>query len=183
MDSSARILAKRYARAYMDLDDKVFGATLDAAANARLDGLRGIFAAAKPHLKVLTHPAVNGGVKLEVLGRVLGAGFTGPAADFSALLVRQNRFALFGEIMRECLRLYDDFCGVVSAEVHSRYALSAGEIGRIDKLLCEVTGRKIRLEQIISERVIGGFEIKVGDALIDATVRGSLAALKAGILR
>ena len=50
-------------------------------------------------------------------------------------------------------------------------------------MLSCVTGKKVNLRQIISERVIGGFEIKVGDALIDATVRGRLDALRAGLIK
>jgi F-type H+-transporting ATPase subunit delta len=84
--------------------------------------------------------------------------------------------------MQECLRLYYDFCGVVRADVHSRFPLSEGEVKRIEKLLAGITGLKISFRQIISERVIGGFEIQVGDLRIDATVKGRLEALKAGLL-
>ncbi len=182
MDSSAKILAKRYARAYMNLDGKTYSAAAQTASLARLEALRVVFSATKPHLKILIHPAINSGVKLEVLGKVLGAGITGPAAGFAGLLVRQGRFGLFEEVMRQCLALNDIFCGVVQAEVSSRYALSGGEVARIDKMLGCVTGKKVSLSQIISERVIGGFEIKVGDALIDATVRGRLDALRAVLL-
>jgi len=181
MDSSGRILAKRYARAFMDLDGKAYGKGLEAAAQEKLEGLRRVFEAARPHQKALTHPAVNGEVKLEILCKILGPKFTGPAAAFAAMLVRQNRFGLFEEIMRECLTLYYDFCGVLRADVFSRFPLSAGEVERIDKLLAGLTGKKINLRQIISESVIGGFEIKVGDTLIDATVRGRLEAMKAGL--
>ena len=182
MDAGAAILAKRYARAYMGLDGKAHGAELDKAALAKLDGLRLIFEAARPHLKVLTHPVINSAVKLEVLEKILGAGNTGPAAAFTALLVRQNRFGLFEEVMRECLNLYYDFSGVVRADVFSRYPLSDGELKRIDKILAGMTGKKISLRKVIAERVLGGFEIKIGDTLIDATVRGRLEALKAGLL-
>ena len=183
MDSSAKILAKRYARAYMNLDGKAYSAAAQTAALSKLEGLREVFTAAKPHLRVLTHPAVNSGVKLEVLGKILGAGLTGPAADFAGLLVRQGRFGLFEEIMRQCLAQNDSFCGVVQARVSSRFPLSEGEVARIDKMVGCITGKKVSLTQKISERVIGGFEIKVGDALIDATVRGRLEALRAGLIK
>ena len=183
MDSASKILAKRYARAYMDLDRKAHSPALEAAAHVKLEGLQRVFVAANPHRKVLTHPAVNAEVKLEVLEKILGAGFTGPAAAFSAMLVRQNRFGLLELIMQDCLRLSHEFSGMVLAEVYSRYPLSEGEVKRIDKMLAGVTGKKISLRQVLSERVIGGFEIKVGDALIDATVRGRLDAMRAGLLK
>lgn len=183
MDSSAKILAKRYARAYMALDGKKHTAALDAAAHAKLEGLRKVFEAARPHMRSLTHPAVNVAVKLEALEKILGKAHEGPAAAFAALLVRQGRFGLLEEIMQCCMRLHDDFCGTVRAEVFSRYPLSEGEVKRITALLSGPSGRKISLRQVIAERVLGGFEIKIGDTVIDATARGRLEALKAGLLK
>jgi F-type H+-transporting ATPase subunit delta len=183
MDLSARILAKRYARAYMALDGKAHAPALEAGARTKLDGLRLVFEATRPHLWAPTHPVVNGEVRLAVLAKVLGSGNFGPAAGFADLLVRQNRFGLLEDIMRECLLLNDHFCGLVRAEVYSRYPLSEGEVKRITALLSETVGRKISLRQVIAERVIGGFEIKIGDTVIDATARGRLEAMKAGLLK
>ncbi len=183
MDSSASILAKRYARAYMNLDGKAHAPAAEAAAQKKLDGLNKVAEAARPHLKALTHPAVNCEVKLAVLTKILGSGNFGPAAGFADLLVRQNRFGLLEKVLQECLRLNDSFCGIVRAEVCSRYPLSEGEVKRITALLSETVGRKISLRQVIAERVIGGFEIKIGDTVIDATARGRLEAMKAGLLK
>jgi len=178
MDASARILAKRYARAYMGLDGKVFGNALEVASMEKLDGLRRVFEAARPYLKTLTHPVVNSAVRLEALGKILGDSHAGSAAAFTALLVKRGRFGLLEEIMQECLRLHDNFCGLLRAEVFSRYPLSAGELKRIEALLAGISRKRVGLRNIITERVIGGFEIKIGDTLIDATVRGRLDAMK-----
>ena len=112
---------------------------------------------------------------------MLGADSFGPAVDFAGLLVRQGRFGLFEEIMRQCLSLNDVFCGVTRAEVYSRYPLSEGELKRINALLTGSGGRKIILRGVIAEHVLGGFEIKIGDTLIDATVRGRLDALRSAL--
>ncbi|MDD2805318.1 MAG: ATP synthase F1 subunit delta [Elusimicrobiales bacterium] len=183
MDSGAKILAKRYARAYMALDAKAHGAELETEAGRKLESLRRLFEAARPHMKALTHPAVNSEVRQLVLAKILGAGNTGPAAAFADLLVRKGRFGLLDDIMQECLRINDNFCGVVRAEVYSRFPLSEGEVKRIQKMIGCVTGKKVNLRQVLAERVVGGFEIKIGDTLIDATVRGRLDAMRAGLLK
>jgi F0F1-type ATP synthase delta subunit len=72
---------------------------------------------------------------------------------------------------------------VFRAEVLSRHPLSEGELKRIAALLSGDAGRKIILRNIVTERVLGGFEIKIGGTLIDATVYGRLAALRAGLLK
>jgi F-type H+-transporting ATPase subunit delta len=178
MDAAAKTLAKRYARAYMGLDGKAFSSELEGVARAKLAGLRHIFEASRPFLKTLTHPAINGSVKLEVLARILGPENKGTAAVFVGLLVREDRFNLLEDILDRSPRLYDSFCGVLRAEVYSRYNLSEGELKRVGKMLADMTGKKIHLCQFITERVIGGFEIKVGDLLIDATLKGRLERLK-----
>jgi F-type H+-transporting ATPase subunit delta len=183
MDSGAKILAKRYARAYMDLDGSAYGAGPEAAAKAKLKGLLKVFEAARPHMRILTHPVLNGDVKLEVLARILGAANTGHAAAFAALLVREGRFGLLDDVMAECMRINDVFCGVVRAEIYSTYPLSEGEVNRITALLKAASGKKISLRQVIAERVIGGFEIKIGDTVVDATVRGKLQAMKEGLMK
>ena len=182
MDVSARILAKRYARAYMALDGKTFTPALETEARGKLEGLTKVLEAARPHIKALTHPCVNSAVKLDVLAKVLGPANTGPAAAFAALLVQQARFGLIAEILGDCARILDAFCGVVRAEVFSRFPLSEGEVKRINGLLAASTGGKVGLRQELSEQVLGGFEIKIGDTVIDATARGRLRALKADLL-
>lgn len=183
MDSSARILAKRYARAYMGLDGQPFGKALEKASHEKLEGLRHVFEAARPHLRTLTHPVLNSAVRLEALRKILGGAHAGHAAGFAELLVRRGRFGLLEEIMRECLRLRDAFCGLVRAEVYSRYPLSEGELKRIEALLAKASGRAVALRSVVTERVIGGFEIKIGDTVVDATVRGRLDALRADLAR
>ncbi|OGR69284.1 MAG: ATP synthase F1 subunit delta [Elusimicrobia bacterium GWC2_61_19] len=179
MDLNAKILAKRYARAYMGLDGKVFGNALEVSSMEKLNGLRRVFEAARPHLKTLTHPVVNSAVRIEALEKILGDSHAGSAASFTALLVKRGRFNLLEEIMQQCLRLHDNFCGLVRADVFSRYPLSAGEMKRIETLLAGVSRKRVGLRNITTERVIGGFEIQIGDTLIDATVKGRLAALAA----
>lgn len=181
MDTNPEILAKRYAKAYMRLDGKTFSASADAAARARLDGLRRVFEISRPYLRTLTHPALNSGIKLEVLAKILGPAGKIPGADFARFLISHGRFSLFERVMMASLRLHDTFSGVVRAEVYSRFLLSAGEIKRINALLRGGTGKKIVLRNIVAERVLGGFEIKIGDIVIDATVRGRLEALKAAL--
>lgn len=183
MDSGAKILAKRYARAYMGLDGQAYTAATEAAAAAKLEGLRKVFEAVRPHMSILRHPAINSEAKLAVLAKLLGAGNTGPAAAFADLLVRQNRFGLLEDVMQVCLNLNDRFRGTVRAEVYSRYPLSEGEMKRIRNMIACVTGKSVTLREVIAERVIGGFEIKVGDLLIDATVRGRLESMRSGLLK
>lgn len=179
MKAADKTLAKRYARAYMGLDGRGFGHTLEERAKAKISALKKVFSAAGPYRKILAHPVVNSAVKKEILEKIIGHGARlSPAGVFLDFLVKENRFFLFEEIVQEALGLFEAWCGTKKAEVYTRYDLGEAEIKRLEKLLVKASGKKVRLAQVVTERVIGGFEIKMGDLLIDATIKGRLERLK-----
>jgi F-type H+-transporting ATPase subunit delta len=179
MKAADKMLAKRYARAYMGLDGRVFDQALEAAAKARITELENVFAAVAPYRKFLVHPVINGAVKEEILAGILGRAETyGPARVFLEFLVKENRFFLFEEIVRETSRLFEAWCSIMKAEVCSRYELGPEEMKRLEKLLVKASGKKVNLTQSAGARVLGGFEIKMGDLLIDATLKGRFERLK-----
>ncbi|HAH31863.1 MAG TPA: ATP synthase F1 subunit delta [Elusimicrobia bacterium] len=179
MKSVDKMLAKRYARAYMALDGLDFNHELEEAAKAKLSALKKVFSAVEPYRKVLEHPVINGAVKEEILEKIMGPSAAyGPARAFLEFLVKENRFFLFEEIVQEALRLFEAWCAIMKAEVCSRYSLSEAELKRLEKLLVKASGKRVSLSQAESGRVLGGFEIKIGDLLIDATLKGRLERLK-----
>ncbi|HAF94554.1 MAG: ATP synthase F1 subunit delta [Elusimicrobia bacterium GWC2_51_8] len=179
MKAADKTLAKRYARAYMGLDGLGFDHALESDAKARISALKKVFSAVEPYRKVLVHPVINGAVKEEILEKIMGASAAyGPARAFLEFLVKENRFFLFEEIVQEALRLFEAWRAVMKAEVYSRYGLNEAELKRLEKLLGKVSGKKMHLAQVITERVIGGFEIKMGGLLIDASVKGRFERLK-----
>ena len=179
MKSADKTLAKRYARAYMGLDGRAFDHALEGAAKARIAALKKVFAVVEPYRKVLAHPVINGAVKEEIIEKIMGPSAAyGPARAFLEFLVKENRFFLFEEIVQEASRLFDVWCAIMKAEVHSRYDLSEEELKRLEKMLVRSSGKKVHLVQSPAGRVLGGFEIKMGDLLIDATLKGRLERLK-----
>ncbi len=179
MKPDHRILAKRYARAYLGLDGLKFSHEHELALKTKVSALKKVFSSVAPHRRILVHPAVSGKVKREVLEKIMGpAASHGPAGIFLEFLVKENRFFLFEEIVEAVLRLFEEWCGIKKAEVYSRYDLGSAELARIEKVLGKASGSRVHLSQVVAERVLGGFEIKMGDLLIDATLKGRLERLK-----
>ncbi|MFA6434456.1 MAG: ATP synthase F1 subunit delta [Elusimicrobiales bacterium] len=184
MKPADKTLAKRYARAYMGLDGTAFDKRGETAARAGITELEKVRNAAYRFKKLFLHPLVGYDDKNEILARLLpGDLMTSRAAALIRLLIRENRFYLLDQVLADCMKFYNAAAGIVSAEVASRHPLSAEELRHIAKALSAVSGRKARVTQVVSERVIGGLEIRLGDLLIDATVSGGLERLKNSILK
>ena len=96
------------------------------------------------------------------------------------LLIEKNRLAELDEISIEYQRLLDAFHGVegaVLAEVTT--AIPLDEAARMDlgKRLTDIMGKPVIVQATVDASLIGGIIIRVGDKLIDGSIRHKLAAL------
>jgi F-type H+-transporting ATPase subunit delta len=64
------------------------------------------------------------------------------------------------------------------AEVRSAVALDAAQQTRLAAALSKATGKTVEVKVIIDENVLGGIVARIGDTVIDGTVRRRLAQLK-----
>ena len=62
--------------------------------------------------------------------------------------------------------------------ISSAFALTDAELQMLtDKLKARYEGQDIRVEAAVDPSLMGGFEIRSSDTVIDATVRGRLAKM------
>ena len=85
-------------------------------------------------------------------------GLPAVAAEFTRLLNRRN--------------------GVVEAVITSAAPLTAAETDAISARVATMTGSDVILRTEIDPALIGGLTVKVGDQLLDASVRGRLERLR-----
>jgi F-type H+-transporting ATPase subunit delta len=101
---------------------------------------------------------------------------------FAALLVDENRTPLLPGI-RDALRvLVDRLEGRVMAEVTSSRPLEPAEVERLTDALSRRVGARVTVSLQVDEGTLGGIVARVGDLLLDGSVRTQLASL-AGSLR
>lgn len=212
MKAADKTLSKRYAGAYMALDGPrpfgpgteapdtghklktqgdepkgrggdAFDKHADAAAKTRIEDLKKVRDAAGGHARLFLHPLVGHDEKKEVLSRLLHKELmTSRAAAFARLLLKENRFYLLDAVIEDCARLYDLRAGIVRAGLVSSHLLHDEDLRRVEKILSASTGKKVLVTQTVSESAVGGVEIKMGDLMIDATIKGRLERLKRRIL-
>jgi F-type H+-transporting ATPase subunit delta len=117
---------------------------------------------------------------MDIAGR-LGVGEK--AKNTLRLLVRKRRIAAVPEIARQLARLSDEDAGVLRAEVTSAGPLSEAYLGRLRAELEKATGRKVAVSHKQDPSLIGGVVTRIGDQVIDGSVRARLAGFRDSLLR
>jgi F-type H+-transporting ATPase subunit delta len=97
--------------------------------------------------------------------------------NFVALLADNERLGVLPEIAAHYEGLRNDFEGVLDARIASAYPLSEQQVAEVVATLEGKYGRKVKATVSVEPDLIGGISIRIGDEVIDASVRGKLAQL------
>ena len=98
------------------------------------------------------------------------------------LLRRKKQLKLLSKILQAFEELWNQTHGIVKMEVSCPKKFESS-LQVLEKSLAEKTGKKIIFKQKIDDSLIGGFAIRVGDTLIDASLKARLNVLQSGLLR
>jgi F-type H+-transporting ATPase subunit delta len=129
-------------------------------------------------MRLLANPSLPTTARIEVLDRILAEEVEGAPRSLLALMLRRGRFELLPDVIREFKRLQRRRDGIVEALVTSAVPLQAGEVAAIEARLVAMTGSTVELHQQVDPGLLGGLTVRVGDQLIDGSVRGRLERLR-----
>jgi len=117
---------------------------------------------------------------LEEIGKRLG--LSDPTKATIHLLVRRNRLAVLPVIARTLRRMSDDKDGVLRATVVSARVLTEAYAQRLQDELQKLTGKKVMLVREVDASLIAGVVTRVGDYVIDGSLRARLDDLRGRLL-
>jgi F-type H+-transporting ATPase subunit delta len=130
----------------------------------------------------IAHVADNPSVALserDALIKQLLEGRVSPLAlNLVTLLGYRARLELLPAIASEYRRLLRRARGIVSATVTSAAPLTKDETQAVRERVARMTSATVELESAVDPDLIGGLTVRVGDRLIDASVRGRLERLR-----
>ena len=180
---TADIVARRYAKALFALGQEKGDAELEAYGKdlatvaAELEGSEEL-------LKVFRNPIFSVEAKKAIIGQVLeklGPGQT--IKNFCFLLADKQRLAWLPEIEAYYGVLLDQAKGVVRGELVTAIDLPDARQEAVKKQLADQLGKELILDFSADADILGGVVLKVGDKILDASLRAQLNAMKEQIKR
>ena len=103
--------------------------------------------------------------------------------SFLNLLLDKDRIGAVETISRYYERLTDEVSNIARAEVITPRPLKEESRNRLENVLEELMSKKIKMEIREAESLIGGIILKVGDLVLDGSIRAQLAGLKESLKR
>ena len=131
-------------------------------------------------LALLENPEVRFDDKAKVLSERLGD-INPLALKLVSELVAKGRLAVISDIADEYQRLLDNYRGIEGAEVAevtTAIPLDDEDRLRLAQRLTSIVGKPVVLKPKVDSSLIGGIIIRVGDKLIDGSIRSKLVALR-----
>jgi F-type H+-transporting ATPase subunit delta len=120
----------------------------------------------------------------EVLRAVLEkSSFSDVVNNFLNLLLDKNRIGAIEEITTFYESLTDEISNISRAEIVTPRPLKKDAIDRLEEALGNLTSKKIEIEVREDESLIGGLVVKIGDLVLDGSVKAQLEGLKDSLKR
>lgn len=130
----------------------------------------------------LESPKISAAQKNEVLFQAFGDRVPRHFLRFLQTLVRKRRQMLIPEISAEYDKLLDIHEDRVHANVTVARETSAADETRIAEQLSRVIGKTVVPHTKVNPAILGGVIVKIGDTVMDGSVRRRLARLRGRIV-
>lgn len=166
--------ARRYAEAAFQLAGR------DDAFDAWADGLALVAGVAADETvgRIVDNPAIPHGDREAIVVKLFDGRVAPGVLNLTRLLARRGRFETLPAVAAEFTRLLNRRNGIVEAVVTSASPLTTTETDAISARITATSGSAVSLHTEVDETLIGGLTIKIGDQLLDASVRGRLERLR-----
>ena len=180
MAAMAGSVSRRYARALFSIgvdrgNFEQLGKELDAVAE--------LWEGAPELREALANPVFKTSEKRAVLQSLLPR--VAPTADvqkFVLLLLERRRLPAVVSIARAYREMADLHTGRVRAQITSAQPLGPAELERVKQSLARRTGKQVIVEASVDPALIGGIVARVGDLVLDGSVRTQLGTLRDKLL-
>lgn len=171
----AKLVVKRYATALFDL------AASEGAMAKYEEEVKVIVKAlhdTPDFMAVLNDHKVTKEDKVRLVESIFDGKASNPIVGLLVLLIKKGRQGQILEVLEGFLERVKEESGIVKAVVTSAVPLKEAQLNAIKEKLEANTKSKIELETIVDTSIIAGLVIRVGDKVVDASVRGEMQTLK-----
>jgi len=129
-------------------------------------------------LKVIKHPKINTSSKKEMFTRIFKDKIDEGLLSFLLILIEKDRILFVEQNLKEMEKIHLDRTNTLLAEVKTVIPLVETERENLRLKLSKMYDKKIVFDEKLDKKVIGGVYIRIGDDVIDGTVKSKLEEMK-----
>lgn len=134
--------------------------------------------------KLMNHPKILKEDKLKVLEEVFGGRISKELLGFLYLIVSKDRYGDIDSILNYFIEEVKRIKGIGIAYVTTAIDLSEVKKKEVEEKLLETTSfKKMEMHYQVDESLIGGMVIRIGDRVVDSSVKNKLFELQRELLK
>jgi F-type H+-transporting ATPase subunit delta len=168
-------LDKRYALAFYELVEEK--GKVEESLN-ELAEVVNIINENKDLLEIIKHPDLSTSKKKQLFESIFKGKIDESVLAFLLLIIEKNRILELDGIVEETKKLHFERKNTIEAFVETVVPLTAEERKALVDKLQKKYGKTIILEEQINEAILGGVFVRVGNDIIDGTVKSKLEEMK-----
>ena len=128
---------------------------------------------------VLKNPTIKNDKKRAILEAI----FKGKVSDLTMaifdIITRKNRESVLSSIASEFHQQYNVFMSIEKATVTTAVEIDKDLRSSFEKIVKQISDQKeVELEEVVDEKIIGGYVLKVGDRQIDDSIKSKIKELE-----
>jgi ATP synthase F1 delta subunit len=103
--------------------------------------------------------------------------------NFLKLLIENHRMPVIFRVRRRFDDLWEEENRLLPVQITSAVELDEDTVGQIGDKIAEQTGRKVDLSARVEPDILGGIVVRVGNSVLDASIRNRLDQLRKQVAR
>ncbi|OPL09114.1 MAG: hypothetical protein AVO33_07680 [delta proteobacterium ML8_F1] len=171
----AELVAKTYSEALFEVALEVDG--LDRIAE-EFQQVNESFVNNREFFELYRSPQFSTEERKAIINEVFRDGISAELRNFLYILLDKRRSGSVLEIHRAFMKRLDAHRGILEATVKSAEPLSEALKKELAVKLGALTGKDVRLKASVEKDLIGGLYIKVGDQVLDGSMKNRLENIK-----
>ena len=103
--------------------------------------------------------------------------------NFLKLLIENHRMPVIFRLRRAFEALWQEENQLLPVQITSAVALDQSTVDSLGEKIAEQTGRKVDLAAKVDPEILGGIVVRVGNSILDASIRNRLEQLRKQVAR
>lgn len=172
-------IAVAYARSLLELAAETGS---EVKIGEELEGIGQVLTENRTFVLFLKDPSISGDERARMVRSIFGGRLSPLLLNTLLVMNNHRRLRYLPELVDAYDALLDVKLGKVEVDVTVAAKLSAAELEEVRQLVNHALKKDAVVHQYVDESIIGGLVLKVGDRLIDGSVRTQLESLREKLL-